>query len=169
MLSEVLTPRQVAEVFERHDTGRYTNVELASWFGCSEGLIRKLLKEREEGRSRADVSKAPDKSDSLSIKKTESALGAAAEKLEAIIQKCPDTLEASAQLNRTVRTLLNIRKQLKELPKDLKEAAAAVDNEAMERLVALVPEDKQGEFLDIIRGLARSRGQPSPDLGSKEE
>ena len=176
MPEQVLTPRQVAEIFERWDSGRYTQVELASWFGVSDGMIRKLLKEREEGRDRSKegggILQEGVAEEWIAIKKIEHTLGLISKVMGDIWSKADRTEKDWKELSvakGSLKSLLDARKQLKELPKDLKEAAAAVDNEAMERLVSLIPEARRGEFLDIMRGLAQPRGQPSSDLGPKEE
>lgn len=162
----VLSPRQIAEVFERIDSGRYNHKEVAEWFGCSEQLISKLVRQREEGRDRSKevAAPVPDKRDSWSVQVTESCLGAIAVKVESILEKVPNNVDALPVLTRTMKTLLDSRRQLKELPKDLRAAAANVDEGSLDELVELVPEENRERFLKILKGLAQARGQPSPDL-----
>jgi hypothetical protein len=163
-MAEVLTPRQIAEVYERWDTGKYTQSQLADWFGCSQQLISKLMKEREEGRSRAckeDVSIAEDIAEEyIAVRAIETTLGLISKVMGDIWRK-PDRTERDFKelsvAKGSMKSLLDARKQLKELPKDLKGTAAKVDDKSMERLVKLIPEDKQGEFLDIMRGLSKEK------------
>lgn len=164
-----LTDRQKREMFERWDTGRYTQLELATWYGCGETQIWSLIQRREElGPLREDD---PELTDALDIKNIEDVLETIMAKIGRIASK-PSMTEGDrlvlSTLRGTAKTVLDIRKQLKELPKDLHDRTAPpIDRETTREMIALIPPERQEKFLQLMRGLAQAQGQPSPDLGRK--
>ena len=163
-----LTPRQVAEVYERYDTGKYSQEKLAGWFGCSVGLINKLMKEREMGKPRV-TKPLESREESFSIKAAESCLGAISSKIEASLAKVPDNAASLPLLNRTAKTMLDIRRQLKELPKDIHRPPVVMDPETVDKLAELIPAEDREEFVTLMRSLAQPQGQPESDLAEDED
>lgn len=150
----VLTDRQKREMFIRVDTERYTQKELADWYGCSESYIRKLLGKREtlhlEGEEPTELF------DSLDMKNVEDSLGAVALKIAEVVEKLPVRPDSLSLLNRTAKTLLDMRKQLREMPKDLHDQTVPINFEAAMKLAMLIPQENREEYMHIMRGLAQT-------------
>jgi len=159
----ILTDRQKREMFERWDTGRYTQLELALWYGCGETQIWSLIQRREElGPLREDDAQLYD---ALDLKNLEDALNTISGKIAKLTSK-PSLSEGDrmqiATLTRAAKTMLDIRKQLKELPKDLKDRVSVpIDKATSRRLIELIPPENREEYIEIMQGLTQSQRSES--------
>ena len=162
-----LTDRQKQEMLVRWDTGRYTQQELANWYGCSHQYISKII------ALRASLEPGPEGEepvaifDALAMKNVEDCLGAIAAKIAHIIEKTPEKIDNLPLLNRSGKFVLEIRRQLKELPKDIHRPPVVMSPETIDKLAGLIPTEKREEFVTLMRTLARPQGQPESDLAEE--
>jgi len=164
----VLTDRQKREMFERWDTGRYTQLELANWYGCGETQIWSLIQRREE---LGPLEESPEIYDALEIKNIEDVLETLMIRIGKLAQK-PSLSEGDRlQLNTlrtTVKTVLDVRKQLKELPKDLHTKSVPMNIETALKLAELIPPEHRERYMQLMRDLAQPQGEPESDLGRRK-
>lgn len=163
-----MTDRQKREMFERWDTGRYTHQELADWYGVTETTIRNLLLKRDE--LGPEEREAAVLFDALDLRNVEDSLAQIALAITETIGKVPRKQENLPLLYKGASVVLNIRKQLRELPKDLDDRTPApIDLETTLKLAALIPPEKREEYLLIMRGLTQPQGKPESDLGRRKK
>ena len=151
-----LTDRQKLEMFERFDTGRYSLMDMARWYGCSDTYISNLLKSREEiGREAVDN----ELKDGLALSNIEDSMAIGAYKIGQILSSMKPKEEKAKTFKDLMKTLMDIRKQLTVMPKDLDKGSAPINFEDAMRLTELIPEEHRFEYFQLMKGLAAKNKQ----------
>ena len=137
-------------MFERWDTDRYSLVELARWYGCSDTYISNLIKNREEiGKEAVDT----ELQDALALSNIEDSLAIGAYKVGKILSTIKPKVENAKTIKDLVKILLDVRKQLTVMPKDLDTGSAPINFDDAMRLTELIPEEHRKEYFQIMKGL----------------
>jgi len=166
--SVFLTDRQKREMFERWDTGRYTQMELAEWYGCSQQTISNLISQRDELNLGND-GEPHEVFDALAMPNVEEFLENIAIKLSKMVEKVPDTkFENIPMMTKAAKTVLDIRKQLRELPKDLHTKSVPMNIETALKLAELIPPEHRERYMQLMRDLAQPQGELESDLGRRK-
>lgn len=157
----VLTPRQMIEMFDRWDTERFSMEDMARWYGCSRKYIHSLIQRREElGKDLVDQ----ELEDELELKALEGALHSSAGWMKYVIRHTAKKLEHAPIIAKMHKQLLDTRKQMTVMPKDLGKGTAPIDFETAMQLTELIPEKHRKKYFELMKGLTQPSGKPKSDL-----
>lgn len=159
-----LTNRQKLELFERWDTDQYSLGDMARWYSCSKSYIHGLIERREEvGKAEIDS----ELEDALALKNLEDSMAIGALKIGKILTAIKPTVANAKVIKDFMKTLLDTRKQLTMIPKDLAEGPAPISFEAAMKLAELIPEERRPEYFEIMKGLTQS-SKVKPNVSAEE-
>lgn len=155
-----LTTRQKLEMFERWDTGNYSLMDMARWYGCSDNYIHQLIKRREEvGKDEIDR----ELEDALALKHLENSMAIGALKIGKILTAIKPSVGNAKVIKDFMKVLLDVRKQLTHIPKDLAEGPAPISFSNAMKLAKLIPEEHRAEYFEIMKGLTQTSDKPKAE------
>lgn len=160
-----LTPRQMIEMFERWDTGKFSIGDMAHWYGCAKSYIHGLIERREElGKDLVDQ----ELEDELELKALEGSLNSSSAWMKQVIRTTPKKLEHAPIITKMHKQLLDTRKQMTVMPKDLDTGSAPIDFKTAMALTELIPEEHRKRYFELMKGLTQPSGKPKSDLAPPE-
>ena len=156
-----LTPRQMVEMFERWDTGKFSIGDMSRWYNCSKSYIHGLIQRREElGKDVVDQ----ELEDELELRALEATLNTSSGWMKHVIKNTPKKLENSPMIVKMHKQILDTRKQMTMMPKDLEKGSAPIDFQTAMRLTELIPEEHRREYFQLMKGLTQTSGKRKSDL-----